>query len=235
LRKAVLGIVVVLAAAGCSGVPNYGSQPRPSVVAQGPDESSDKLFSKITVGEVEALVPDGWQSFPSGAPDGLHEGFVATPEPRPWQKMDGSAVGMSATWVDATRVGVPSDFYYLAATGPVLSGLTHSTACRALSLHAFVNNRPTYEAGPPGSPGDYVASGDGTCRVGGRANRWAYYVAAPGFGPVHKIGIPSSGLYVVVVVMHDTTRVVSVMHTLLTHTHFGGAGLKDFIAAGRAI
>ena len=33
--------------------------------------------------------------------------------------MDGGVPGMSATWVDATRVGMPSDFYYLAASPPL--------------------------------------------------------------------------------------------------------------------
>ena len=49
---------------------------------------------------------------------GIRGGFVASPRHGPWADIDGSAVGMSAMWVDATRVGVPSDFYYLAANGP---------------------------------------------------------------------------------------------------------------------
>jgi hypothetical protein len=232
VRKVVLGIVVALAGAGCAD----GVSSPAGLIAVPPGvhvDGSLEPFSQITVGQVQALVPEGWRAFPSGAPDDPRNGFVATPEPRAWQRMDGSAVGMAATWVDATRVGVPSDFYYLAATGPVLSGLTHSGTCRSQSRRVFVDDRPTFASGPPGSPGDYVASGEGTCRVGGRLTRWAYFVAAPGFGPVRRIGIPSSGLYVVVVVMPESQRVVT-LHRVLENTQFGGARIRDFVAAARA-
>jgi hypothetical protein len=233
VRRVVLGIVVALAGAGCVD----GSASSAADLIAGPPgvhvDRSPGSFSQITVGQVQALVPQGWRAFPSGAPDDLREGFVATPEPRAWQRMDGSAVGMTVTWVDATRVGIPSDFYYLAATGPVLSRLTHSGLCRSRSQRVFIDDRPAWESGRPGSPGDYVASGDGTCRVGGRLTRWAYFVAAPGFGPVRRIGIPNSGLYVVVVVMPDTQRVVT-LHRVLANARFGGARLSDFVAAARA-
>ena len=85
------------------------------------------------------------------------------------------------------EVGVPSDFYYLAATGPLLSRLTRSDACRAESQQVFLDNAPNFAAGDAGrSPGDYMARGEGTCHVGGRPTRWAYFVAAPGFGPVRR-------------------------------------------------
>ena len=38
------------------------------------------------------------------------------------------------------------------------------------------------------------------CCTDSRA-RWAYVVAAPGFGPVRQVGIPTSGLYVVIAVV----------------------------------
>ena len=131
MRRVVLGIVVALAGAGCA----EGGASYPADLIAGPPgvhvDRSPGSFSQVTVGQVQALVPQGWRAFPSGAPDDPREGFVATPEPRAWQRMDGSAVGMTVTWVDATRVGIPSDFYYLAATGPVLSRLTHSGLCRS--------------------------------------------------------------------------------------------------------
>ena len=34
-------------------------------------------------------------------------------------------------WVDGTAVGVPSDYYYLAATGPALDAITGPELCRA--------------------------------------------------------------------------------------------------------
>jgi hypothetical protein len=234
VRKVVLGIVMALAGAGCAGAGSISSSGLTVATAGLQVESSPGPFSQIAVGQVQALVPEGWRAFSSSTSDDLRNGFVATPEPRAWQRMDGSAIGMAATWVDATRVGIPSDFYYLAATGPILSSLTNSGTCRPRVRRVFVDDRPTFESGPPGSAGDFVASGNGTCSVAGELTHWAYFVAAPGFGPVRRIGIPSSGLYVVVIVMPDSRRVVPTLHRLLASTQFGGARIRDFVAAARA-
>lgn len=233
MRKVVLGILVAAAGAGCNGqraTPPQG----PPQGAQLTIERSPSPYSQVSIGPVAALVPDGWQAFPASADGDLRGGFVATPEPKAWSRMDGSAIGMAATWVDATRVGIPSDFYYLAATGPLLSRLTHSIGCLATSKRVFVDQRPTFQSGPPGSAGDYVARGEGTCNRHGRLTQWAYFVAAPGFGPVHEIGIPSSGLYVVVAVMAESRRSAKALQQLLDHTRFGGARISDFVRAARA-
>ncbi|MEO8475986.1 MAG: hypothetical protein ABI572_02910 [Actinomycetota bacterium] len=145
--------------------------------------------------------------------------------------MDGSITGMAATWVDATQVGVPSDFYYLAATGPLLSRLMRSDACRSESQQVFLDNEPAFAAGAVNSDGDYMARGEGTCHVDGRPTRWAYFVAAPGYGPVRTMGIPQSGLYVVVAVMRDSQRASALLDRLITHTSFGGARVSDFVDA----
>ena len=137
---------------------------------------------------------------------------------------------MSATWIDATRVGVPSDFYYLAATGPLLSGLTDSHRCDAESRRVFVDRRPTFSGMVP-TQGDFVARGEGTCRVRGVSTRWAYFVAAPGFGPVRELGIAASGLYVVVAVTPESERAPSLLKRLIGHTSFGGASVTDLVRA----
>jgi hypothetical protein len=134
---------------------------------------------------------------------------------------------------DTSAVGVPSDYYYLAATGPLLSRLTRSDACRSDSQQVFLDNAPSFDAGAPGSAGDYMARGEGTCHVDGRPTRWAYFVAAPGFGPVRAVGIPQSGLYVVVAVMRDTRRAPTLLDRLIDHTSFGGARVSDFVTAAR--
>lgn len=140
---------------------------------------------------------------------------------------------MSATWVDATRVGMPSDFYYLAATGPLLSGLTHSHRCEAEPRQVVVDRRPTFSA-TTSTPGDFVARGEGTCTVGGVSTRWAYFVAAPGYGPVREVGIPASGLYVVVAVTPEDDRAASLLNRLIGSTSFGGSSVRDLlVAAGR--
>jgi hypothetical protein len=140
---------------------------------------------------------------------------------------------MAATWIDATRVGVPSDFYYLAAHGLLMSQLNHSADCRANRHRVFLNNRPNLADGPSHSDGDYMASAEGTCRVKNHITRWAYFIAAPGFGPVRRIGIPSSGLYVVVAVIRDAAGAAATLRRLIAHTSFAGTTVPDFMALAR--
>jgi hypothetical protein len=216
--------VLALSAVGCGDVgPPTTLVPRPLTV-----QGSPSPFSEVTAGEVRALIPDDWHAVSAG-PD-VHKGFFASPEPTAWPRMDGSVAGMSATWIDATRVGVPSDLYYLVATGPALGRLTHSPMCRAISQRVIADHRPAYLTGAD-SVGDYIAQGTGRCLVRGIPTRWAYFVAAPGFGPAREVGIPSSGLYVVVAVLPDSRRASGMLRTLLRGTTFGGAGVRDFIAA----
>ena len=160
---------------------------------------------------------------------------MASPHPDRWRRMDGGVAGISATWVDATKVGMPSDFYYLAATGPVLSSLTDSERCIAESHDVFLDRRPAFTIEGP-SHGDYVARGEGTCRFRGAATRWAYFVAAPGFGPVHELGIAASGLYVVVAVTPEGARAEALLDRLIRHTSFGGSSVGELVrAAGRTV
>lgn len=191
-------------------------------------QRSPSPFSQVTAGEVRALIPDDWHAVAAGAD--THEGFFASPEPGAWSRMDGSVAGLSATWIDATRVGVPSDLYYLVATGPALGRLTQSPGCRAITQRVIADHRPTYLTGTD-SVGDYIAQGTGRCSVRDVPTRWAYFVAAPGFGPARTVGIPSSGLYVVVAVLPDSRRASGMLRTLVRGATFGGAGVRDFIAA----
>jgi hypothetical protein len=233
LRRTIYGIMVALMSAACSGLETGSIDPVAlpgSIVVA----ASASPFSQVTAGPVHALVPDGWQAVPAGPVDNIRGGFMASPQPGAWQRMDGSTTGMAATWVDATRVGLPSDFYYLAATGPLLSRLTHSDGCRPVWQHVFLDNRPSFASGREDSPGDYMARGGGTCDVGERSTRFAYFVAAPGFGPVRLVGIPSSGLYVVVAVMPDTARAAPLLRQLIAHTSFAGTSVTDFVATALA-
>jgi len=222
LRRIGLGIVVALAATACQrpGQPvDPGAPGGLSVLA------SPTPFSQVSDGYVHALIPDDWDAVPAAG------GFIASPTPRRWGRVAGSVEGLSVTWVDETQIGVPSDFYYLAATGPALSSLIDSTMCRPTHRTVYLDHRPSWAEGGSGSPGDFLAQGDGTCDVDGTATRWAYYVAAPGFGRMRTVGIPASGLYMVVAVVPDTHRARGVLRTLLSHARFGDAGISDFIAA----
>ncbi len=224
LRRVLAGFVLALAAASCGDVGD------PAALGMHPltIQRSPTPFSEVTAGEVRAMIPDDWQAVSAG-PD-VHEGFFASPRPEAWPRMDGSVAGLSATWIDATRAGVPSDLYYLVAAGPALGSLTSAPGCRPLSHRVIADHRPAYLTGAD-SAGDYIAKGTGTCVVRGVPTRWAYFVAAPGFGPARQIGIPASGLYTVVAVLPDSRRAGGKLRALVSGTTFGGAGVRDFIAA----
>ena len=226
VRRIVLGIAFALVGTGCIAPSSADPQPLPDRIET---LSSPTPFTQVNAGPVSAIVPDGWEAHPATTAD-FRGGFLASPHPERWERMDGRVAGMSATWVDATRVGMPSDYYYLAATGPLLSNLTDSRRCSAESHRVFVDRRPDLSASTP-THGDYVARGEGTCEVRGEATRWAYFVAAPGFGPVHEVGIPASGLYVVVAVTPDGAKASSLLDRLIRHTTFGGTSVDDLVAA----
>jgi hypothetical protein len=193
---------------------------------------SPSPFTLVTAGEVRGAVPDGWHAFLADPELGIRGGFVASPRPQGWRNLDGTSVGMAATWVDATRVGIPSDYYYLAANGPLLSRLTTSANCREQSLRIYLDRRPTFDP-TRRSPGHFMARGGGVCRRGSSATRYAYFVAAPGFGPVHEVGIPRSGLYVVVAVVPEERGARNLLHQLIRRTRFGDDGIRDFVQVAR--
>ncbi|MEX0754154.1 MAG: hypothetical protein WD556_03415 [Actinomycetota bacterium] len=228
MRKIVAGIVLALVAAGCRD--GQVSAPVGALSVLAPDRPS--TLDEIAAGPVRALVPDEWNTMPTGS--ALHQGVWASPRPDAWPRIDGSVAGMAATYVDTGRTGVPSDYFYLAATGPALRRLTRSHDCRADTRRVVVDNRPRFLDGRRGSPGDYLATAEGACTVKGAPTRWAYFVAAPGYGDMRRIGIPSSGLYIVVAVAPDTRRGNGLVRRLVEGARFGNAGVRDFIAAARA-
>lgn len=224
MRKILVGAAIAFIGAGCS-TPNAVDAaivPPPLTI-----EPSASPYSRVTAGQVQAMVPDSWHTQSAAVMSGSRGGFVSSPRPEAWMRMDGSIEGMSATWVDATEVGVPSDFYYLAATGPLLSHLTHSDSCDPERRLVYLNNRPTFDL-ERHRGGDYMAQGEGTCNIRGIPTRWAYFVAAPGFGPVRRMGIPASGLYVVVAVMPDSRHAEAKLARLIEHTSFGGSSVPEF-------
>jgi hypothetical protein len=226
VRRLLLGIVAATTAAGCVA---YGAEPAQGGLQISPSPATP--FKLVTAGEVHGAVPDGWYAFPADPGGGLRGGFVASPRAGGWPDIDGTSVGMAATWVDATRVGVPSDYYYLAANGPLLSRITTSTNCRG-AAEVYLDRRPTFDP-TRSSPGHFMAQGEGTCRRGSHLTRYAYFVAAPGYGPVHELGIPASGLYVVVAVVPQEHGAGGLLHELLRQTRFGDDGIRDFVASAR--
>jgi len=229
VRRVVPFVMIALVAAGCRDV----VVPRPQGAPELLITESPTPFREVTAGAVRAVIPDGWQPRLAGQDDDPRQGLVAGPRPGTWAGDRPPREGLAAVWVDGTRVGVPADYYYLAATGPALDMITRTSECSSTTRQVFADHRPAFAAGEPGSPGDFVARGHGTCEVGRRATRWAYFVAAPGYGPVREVGIPSSGLYLVVAVIPDSPKAPALLDKLLRRTEFGGASVADMIDAAR--
>lgn len=202
--------------------------------AAGPALSKQPLaepFATVETGAVQALVPRRWEASSIDADGSLREGLVASPDPRGWAHMDGSVPGLEVAWVDVTRVGIPTDLYYLAASGPAIPGLSSSQGCHRQHHHVLLDHRPF--AGDPFSPGDYVERGSGTCHHRGRATQWAYFVAAPGFGPLRQMGIPTSGLYLALAVVPQSPTAEKRLQTLIRSAQYGGASVGDLMRAAR--
>jgi hypothetical protein len=223
--------VIALVAASCRGAE---VQPSPQTADQLLITESPSPYREVTAGPVTAVLPDAWNPRPAGPIDDPRQGLIAGPRPDTWRGQRPPIEGYAAMWIDGTRVGVPSDYYYLAATGPALDLLTNGSRCTEIRERVIVDHRPEFAAGEPDSPGDFVARGQGTC-LGHRPTRWAYFIAAPGYGPVRELGIPSSGLYLVVAVVPDSPRAPHLLGRLLYQTQFGGATVGDLIAAARPV
>jgi hypothetical protein len=228
VRKLLGGVVLALVAAACGGV--SADRPRADhlLITESPSP-----YRQVVAGPVRAVIPDSWRPHLAATPDDPRQGLVAAPRPQGWSGDRPPLEGYAAMWVDGTRVGVPSDYYYLAATGPALQMITDSTSCSPTVARVFVDHVPAFAAGEPGSPGDFVARGQGTCAVGRTSARWAYFVAAPGYGPMRQLGIPTSSLYVVVAMMPDSPRAPALLGRMLDHTRFGGASIGQLIDAVR--
>jgi hypothetical protein len=223
-----LGIALVAAACGDAAA----TAPTDAAGVSALDvKQSPSPFMQVSAGPVSAVIPDEWEPRLAGALDDPRQGIVAGPRPQEWHADRPPLEGLAAMWIDGTEVGVPSDYYYLAATGPALDVLTGSEECRSTRRYVVANHVPAFANGDPDSPGDFVARGRGTCTVKNRPTRWAYFIAAPGFGPVRSVGIPSSGLYLVVVIMPDSPRAPFLLNRLLARTEFNGSSVAEMMDA----
>jgi len=187
-------------------------------------------FATVETGPVQALVPKQWESV-SIDMDSLRQGLVASPHPKRWGHMDGTVAGIEVTWVDVTRVGIPSDMYYFAAAGPAIPSVVSSQTCQREHFTVLVNHRPL--ADDPYSPADYVERGTGTCQQRGHYTRWAYFVAAPGFGPLRQLGIPTSGLYLAVAVVPESPSAEKRLQTIIRSAQYGSASVAELMQAAR--
>src|SRR5205807_5005919 len=124
------GVALALLAVGCHAANSAGrgtGRTTPDVEVN----ARPTPFTVVTEGPVHALIPHRWIEAPLSSEDGsLRQGLMASPNLQRWRNLDGTVPGMEAAWVDATRVRIPSDYYYLAAKWPVLPTLARSETCR---------------------------------------------------------------------------------------------------------
>jgi hypothetical protein len=218
VRSRIPALVLVVALTACTRVPEghlstSGQEPssggagEPALPAAGdvwtirdlpPSPAGPSPLFEVQSGFVEGVVPNSWDAQP--LPDFRYpqQGFVASPHIDAWEENAGSVRGMEVFWIDIGNLRIPSDYYYLVARGPAMASLASNKDCHPSQQQVFVDNPPDL-TGHRFSPGDYMASASGVCKSAEHASttHWSYVVAAPGFGPARSVGIPTSGLYVV--------------------------------------
>jgi len=197
VRTRVLALGLAAVATACAHAPL--SQPGPQTLSIVPvvSTASPSPLVEVRIGLVRAVIPKSWEARTLPASKVPAEGFVASPDLAGWEHGAAHVQGIEAFWVDIGSLQIPTDYYYLAAKNASFGQLGRSGACGRVRPTVLANHPPDY-TGRHYSPSDFVASAAGRCVADGRASHWAYMVAAPGFGPLRHVGIPTSGLYVVV-------------------------------------
>lgn len=187
---------------------------------------------EVRSGRITATIPERWSFRPMPGRSPASHGLHASRDLGRWASLERRRIGLEAYWADAARVGLPSDYYYLAAGGPLATRLPRGPGCERERHEVLASRRPDLARGRH-SPGDYVATASGTCRTRGRMTRWASFVAAPGFGPVRSLGIPESGLYFALVMIPDGPRAHLRAERLLSSVRFGETPVQEFISVAR--
>jgi len=194
--------------------------------------ATDARYTRVSAYGVSAVVPHGWLVEPAG--DAAYSlGVAATPGPSATLHDVPVEQGLIATRVDATRIGAPSDLYYLAAKGPILSTVHHDAHCTVKEEQVYADHAPAAVTGRRTSPGDFVATATGTCARRHTEMRWSYFVAAPGFGPAREHGIPGSGLYLIVASTPAEPGAARTLAHMVRRVRFGDDGMQDFLRAVR--
>jgi hypothetical protein len=225
-------LVLAAVLTACSRVP-IGEAPAPLTfsIRHFTSASTPSPLNEVRTGQVRAVFPESWEARPLPATSVPQEGFVASPRIDRFERGVGAIQGIEAFWVDVAKLKIPSNYYYLAARNEALSALT-AGKCRAVRRDVLIDRPPDF-TGRTFSPSDYVVSATGTCDSGAQPTRWAYVVAAPGFGPVRQVGLPTSGLYVVVAVVSGRGA-NRLLHEMLDGAQFGGTPISQIVrAAGR--
>jgi len=229
VRTKVLALALAAVATACSHAPQ--SQPASQTLSIVPFSApaSPSPLAEVRIGLVRAVIPRSWQASTIPTSRVPVEGFVASPDLAGWEHGAAHVQGIEAFWVDIARLQIPTDYYYLAAKNASFGQLDQSGVCDRVRPTVVANHPPDY-TGQHFSPGDFVASAAGRCITDGRSSHWAYMVAAPGFGPLRHIGIPTSGLYVV---MADVSgpRSGAMLDEMMNGARFDTASISQLLQA----
>ena len=231
VRVRIFTLVLATALTACARAPITPPVAHDSLTIRPIDaKSSPSPLVQVQVGSVRGVFPKDWKAQP--LPAGLlsQQGFEASPSIAGWERGEFGVQGMEAFWVDIDKLSIPSDYYYLAARSATFDRLGRDKHCSAPQSDVIVNHPPDF-TGTTFSASDFVASARGSCVAGdGTITRWAYVVAAPGFGPTRQVGIPTSGLYVV---MAEVTglHAESLMKAILSGATFGDTTVPQLVAA----
>jgi len=232
VRRLIASCCAALFAAACARTP----QPPSTIPALAPGapvlqvETRPTPYTEVSSGMVHALVPKRWSAAAIEGPGALSGGVLASPDVPRWHLMDGSVPGLEAAYVDLARGGVPSDYYYLAARGTAIPRVATS---QSREPRVLVNHQPA-SIDNPDSLGDYAVSGTGRCDTpDATPTRYAYFVAAPGYGPVRAVGIPTSGLYVVVAVVQQSPDAAERLRTILMSARFDRTSVAGLVKAAK--
>jgi hypothetical protein len=235
VRAATGALLLSAVLTACTRVPE--TEPAPAalafVVHHLDSAASPSPLDEVQAGHVRAVFPQDWQVRALAPGSVQQEGFIASPRLDRFEKAAGVVQGIEAFWIDVGDAGIPSNYYYLAAKNESLTSFGPSTSCQ-LGERQVLLDRPPDLSGATISPGDYVAKASGTCMLHGRPARWAYIVAAPGFGPVRQIGLPNSGLYVVLAVVSgpNADRLLSEM---LQGARFGDTSISKIVKVAATV
>jgi len=233
MRARIALSLLALAMTACNTVPQANQAPalQPIWSVHQLPLSPSPLRVEVQAGSVQALIPDGWEPRPLSISRYPQEGFVASPRIEQWERQAGTVAGIEAFWIDVAKLEIPSDYYYMVAQGPAMAALAANKNCRSARQEIYIDNPPDF-TGRRFSPGDYVMSATGTCQTKGNPTRWAYVVAAPGFGPMRQVGIPTSGLYVVIAVVPGR-KAGQLLKEILEGARFGNTSISEILRVAR--
>lgn len=232
MRRQTAALALVAAMTACGHSTLTGRSAVTMSVRPVASKASPSPLVEVRVGNVRAVFPKSWKAQMLPESRFPREGFIASPELGAWEKGGRGVQGLEAFWVNVDRLRIPSDDYYLAARNASFGQLPDTRTCGPIRPQIVANHPPDY-SGRSFSPSDFVAAATGACLSAGTSTHWAYVVAAPGFGPARRVGIPTSGLYVVVAEVSGP-RSAAILKEMMDAATFGTTTIGQIVQAAHS-